>query len=641
MASQGLEALELSEEAQSIMELIDQGSNFLLSGGAGSGKTYSLVEVIRAVIHAKPIATIACITYTNAAVQEIESRVDHPNLHVSTIHEFLWHNIKHFQAELQDTIIELINDEDELRFKKDDAVDVDRSFFENLENGIQYKEFVRIKHGIISHDELIIVAHKMYAKYQKLCAITKDTYPYIFLDEYQDTDKKVVEILLLHLKKSEKNNVVGFFGDAMQSIYEGSVGNLDAYKESTHPQIQEVQKVQNRRNPLSIINLANLLRNDGLTQIASDDVLAPNMNPKGKVKDGSVLFLYSSDDDLSRVRNNLGWDFTDSKHTKELNLTHNLIANKAGFEGFMRIYDGDKILGYVKRLKAYIKNNSIVINTEGKTLEDVMSELQNGKSGSALSAVSPTNGMKEYISRYPANYQAALRYPYDEISSIYIDKDQLIDDKKNDTEDPGKVSSNRDDLIKHLFSIQHNIRLYQEKRFNEFIKHTDFNISSQEDKVRLKSIIEAFIQVGGKSVEQIIDEADTNNIVKIGDQLQFFKERKRYVYQQVAELPFSQFQKLYEYLEGFTPFSTQHKTKGAEFKNVFVILDDGRWNHYNFENLFTGQGNVSVLHRTQKIFYVCCTRTKESLAVFYHEPSTEVINKAKEWFGSENVINLD
>jgi DNA helicase-2/ATP-dependent DNA helicase PcrA len=93
-------------------------------------------------------------------------------------------------------------------------------------------------------------------------------------------------------------------------------------------------------------------------------------------------------------------------------------------------------------------------------------------------------------------------------------------------------------------------------------------------------------------------------------------------------------------LEGYTPFSTQHKTKGTEFNNVLVVLNNANWNKYNFENLFLGNGKDSVLSRTQKIFYVCCTRTKENLAVYYNNPNEKVIAKAKEWFGEKNVVNL-
>ena len=89
-----------------------------------------------------------------------------------------------------------------------------------------------------------------------------------------------------------------------------------------------------------------------------------------------------------------------------------------------------------------------------------------------------------------------------------------------------------------------------------------------------------------------------------------------------------EFQELYQYLEGSTPFSTQHKTKGAEFNNVLVILDNGDWNKYNFEYLFTDSGTDSVRERTQKIFYVCCTRARENLAVYYHDPAPIVILKA-------------
>ncbi|MEN5386783.1 AAA family ATPase [Aliarcobacter skirrowii] len=79
----------LEPEVISIFEHIENGKNFLLSGGAGSGKTYSLVQVIKEIIEKKPTVKVACMTYTNAAVKEIEERVNHNNLQVSTIHDFL------------------------------------------------------------------------------------------------------------------------------------------------------------------------------------------------------------------------------------------------------------------------------------------------------------------------------------------------------------------------------------------------------------------------------------------------------------------------------------------------------------------------------------------------------------------------
>lgn len=91
----------LEQEVEDIFGLIGSGKNFLLSGGAGSGKTYSLVSVINEIYNLNPKARIACITFTNAAVHEIENRVSNSKLWISTIHDFLWKNISPFQEELK------------------------------------------------------------------------------------------------------------------------------------------------------------------------------------------------------------------------------------------------------------------------------------------------------------------------------------------------------------------------------------------------------------------------------------------------------------------------------------------------------------------------------------------------------------
>src|SRR5690606_9085482 len=104
--------------------------------------------------------------------------------------------------------------------------------------------------------------------------------------------------------------------------------------------------------------------------------------------------------------------------------------------------------------------------------------------------------------------------------------------------------------------------------------------------------------------EEVITDANEKEICMIDDKLNDFKEKKEYLYNRVKDVKFSEFQKLYEYLEGQTPFSTQHKTKGAEFDNVLVMLDNGGWNNYNFEKMFLGTASPSVGERTKKIFYV-------------------------------------
>lgn len=637
--------LNLEPEVREIFQSIDNGRNFLLSGGAGSGKTYSLVNVIRQAIAENPTAKVACMTYTNAAVKEIEERVNHKNLNVSTIHDFLWDSIKHFQKELKEALIALANNEEVTRISIEEVNPVPENYYAVLPDGVQYKEFVRIREGIISHDELLIVANYLFEKYSKLSSIVKDKYKFIFIDEYQDTSKAVVETFLTHFKKSERTNIIGFFGDAMQSIYEDGIGNLDDYKGDDAEKVNEIPKKQNRRNPQLVIDLANKLRTDGIIQEPSADPKAPNM-VGGVIKQGTVLFLHSTDGDINKVEAfleaNYAWDFNNSKETKELNLTHNLIAGKAGFRNLMDIYDKDHILSFRDRIKKYIKDNNVATDFSENTFGEVIEALQQGKSGRELNAVRPTNTMQVFIDGNAELYNYAKSLKYSEFSKMYVDKDQLLDDKKQDEDDENKKGSKRDNLVKHLFKIQNNISLYQNKKYNEFLRATDyhFKITSIASKKALKENIESLVNVGDNTIEQVINDANEKRICLIDDKLIAFKENKEYLYNRVKDVKFSEFQKLYEYLEGQTPFSTQHKTKGTEFDNVLVILDNGGWNNYNFGNLFLGTGSASVLDRTQKIFYVCCTRAKENLTVFFHNPDADVIAKAKVWFGEDNVIDI-
>ncbi|WP_339695913.1 ATP-dependent helicase [uncultured Marixanthomonas sp.] len=626
--------IEVLDEFKQIINHIGNGNNFLLSGGAGSGKTYTLVQVIKKCIEDFPTSKVACMTYTNAAVKEIEERVNHKNLNVTTIHDFLWDNIKHFQKELKQSLIVLANDDLITRINISSVSPVPDDFFNGLEKGIQYKEYLRLQEGIISHDELLILANHLFQTYPKLNDILKDRFKFIFVDEYQDTSKLVIEIFLEHFKLSNKKNIIGFFGDAMQCIYDNTVGNLDEYKGEEDDKVREVKKQQNRRNPKLVIDLANRLRTDGLVQTESDDNNAPNMNNDGTLKVGDVQFLYSDDNNIEVVKEHLGWDFNDSKNTKELNLTHNLIADKAGIRNLMNIYNSDGIIQYKNRVRKYIKDNGV---------DEDFSAMTFGKVSDFLVGVSPTNRMQQFIDDNPELYDVARNQNWEVFSKIYVDKDQLLDDKKQSEDDENKKGSKRDALIRHLFKIENNIFLYSNNRYNEFLRATDyrFNIRKIEDKKVLKTNIESLINVGEKTIEEVINEANENGVCLIDDKLERFIADKEYLFNRVKNVKYKEFQKLYIYLEGFTPFSTQHKTKGAEFDNVLVILDNGGWNNYNFKNLFLVEGSESVLERTQKLFYVCCTRSKEKLAIYFNSPNEAVLAKAIEWFGVENVIDLN
>ena len=629
------EGLELEPEVVEVLKHIADGKSFLLSGGAGSGKTYSLVQVIGELLRTNLSDCIACITYTNAAVREIESRVVSDRLSVSTIHDFLWAAISPFQAELRRILISSMNGDDP-KINPGSTVVSDNMF---IGKTIEYKEFRILGEGIISHDEVITVARGMFEAYPKIRDILRDRFRYILVDEYQDTAPDVVSILLDFLPQSKREGICGFFGDAMQSIYDEGVGSIQDYV--AKGAVVEVKKEQNRRNPRLVYELANRLRSDGIVQHASDDQDAPNMSG-GEVKDGSIRFYYSLGeiDELDAVRKELKWDFDDVDETKELNLTHNLIAPQAGFGDLMEIYDKDGVLSFRDRIVRFVKEQNDFEKYDNLTFGEVINAVQMGKTGRALSAVSPTAGMKSFITGHPDWFDDAKASNFLIFRRMYVDKEQLIDDKKQSEEEATRKGSQRCPFIKHVFKIQEIVHLYRRSRYNEFLRRTEFRLSHAKDKVRLKNCIDEIIAMKDHPVIDVIKFAHERGLVIMDDSFNDFQQHKPYLFNRVISVKYDSYQKLYEYLEGRTTYSTQHKIKGREYDRVLVILDSGGWNKYNFNYLFEGGGTDSVRLRTEKLFYVCCTRAKDTLAVYFRNPSAVAVKRAKAWFGGDNVFQV-
>lgn len=110
---------------------------------------------------------------------------------------------------------------------------------------------------------------------------------------------------------------------------------------------------------------------------------------------------------------------------------------------------------------------------------------------------------------------------------------------------------------------------------------------------------------------------------------------------------YSEVIKLADFINGFTPFATQHSVKGAEFSDVLVILSGG-WNHYNWPKFLEllHSGNVSAkdqsgYFRARNLFYVAISRPKRRLAVLATQAlSSNALAAAGRLFGQVNVVSL-
>lgn len=115
----------------------------------------------------------------------------------------------------------------------------------------------------------------------------------------------------------------------------------------------------------------------------------------------------------------------------------------------------------------------------------------------------------------------------------------------------------------------------------------------------------------------------------------------------LRQVPYKEVVEVVKFVEGQTPFATQHSVKGAEFENVLVVLGGG-WNHYNWPQLFElletkaiNGKNEKGFYRARNLFYVSISRPMKRLAVFSTQKlSDAALLSIERLFGAGSVVAL-
>lgn len=435
----------MATEIEKIVEHAHNQRSFVLTGGAGSGKTYALIETIKGVYALRPKAKIACITFTNVAVNEIKERAPFEDLVVLTIHEFLWMVISRYQNELKACLAELIRLG---TIKVDDPYLFDKAHFEALRKNIEYREWTNYANGVISHDDLISITSYMFEHHTRMGQIVADRYDYIFIDEYQDTFPEVILGPIRQILKLKRNCTIGLFGDPMQAIYDrSSPENVDVL-------IQEGLLVReatlfNRRNPSKVLDFINQLRLDDIKQEMAGGVHDPNTG-----KNGSILFLYSEKNE--RIENikkspSIPSDFSDD--LKELFLVKRFIAEQAGFASLHDVYVDDPIIKLCKySLSGKLKKLGYVLSTE-ETFKDVLDLVQ----------TEIPDDLQRYSKAHGNIIDRSLGYKFENMNRTRLDADLYMGTKKMSEYDLRDRGQRCDDLIQHLMGLQEVITHYYRK----------------------------------------------------------------------------------------------------------------------------------------------------------------------------------
>ena len=341
-----------------VIACLGEGRSFLLEAGAGAGKTYSLVETLRHLIGTESQRLrrnnqrIACITYTNAATAVINSRIDGNTLvFTDTIHAFCWSLIKGFQPALRRGVSEIEAWQERLA----EAGGVGNR---QIDYDLGHR---RITDELLSlhHDDVLalMVALLPLKKFQ---AILAAKYPFILIDEYQDTNREVMTAIKAHLLGRKGGPQIGLFGDHWQRIYENTCGHV------TPEVLQELGKGANFRSATAVVKVLNAMRPE-LLQAVKDEAfvgsaVAYHTNAwvgvrrtgaggghwKGDLPaDVAHQFLEAF---ITKLKAE-GWDLSAEK-TKVLMLTHNVLAAEQGYANLRGVFSYTD--EYIKKQDDYV-----------------------------------------------------------------------------------------------------------------------------------------------------------------------------------------------------------------------------------------------------------------------------------------------
>ena len=587
--------------------------SFFLFAGAGSGKTYSLVLLLKKIHNSigKDLLlqgkNVAVITFTNAATDEIINRLDYsPIFHISTIHSFVWEVIKYYQSDIKRLYCSYIEEdlkalEKKIKETKNKTTKTYLSSVEKLEcqkerlaKAQTIEKFVYNPNGsnpeynALKHAEVIRISARMIIESRMLQRIIAQRYPILLIDESQDTKKELVDVFFEIQRNFADIFTLGLLGDQKQRIYADGKENIE---DSIPTEWEKPVKRMNYRCAKRIIQLAN--------DIGKDIDINAEQRPREDANDGFVrLFIIQQRDGLNKdeIEQNVmrimseqtrdeKWAAIDAD-VKVLTLEHMMAARRLGFSSFFApLYKVSKyqmtfLQGTVSEIEFFTKE---VLPIAESIKEDGRIALEILKKHSPLLSGQDTKN------------------PYE----LYL--------------------KCREEAIKVA------------------------NLVNENETIRV--VVDEIIKSQLLIVPDVVKQAYMLNPSDIEDTV----EEDIRAWLEVMDLPINMVRSYDDYVNHRSQFDTHQGVKGLEFDRVMVIIDDSeiRGFLFSYDKLFgvkdlsdadlknKENGKETSIERTQRLFYVTCTRAKNSLAVVMYTNNSEGVKTEtikKGWFEESEII---
>lgn len=607
-----------TEADNQIRTCLDEQKSFAMVAGAGSGKTTSLIEAldyIRATQGAKLLQNdqqVVCITFTKRAVAVITKRLGFDELfHVSTLHSFLWGVIARFQTDIREALrTKLIPDLIRRAAEKDNGgtsraalkarakvtelteqlsqLDAVEDF--RYDDGSTYSDFST---GQIGHDDMIVLSGHLVSEKTLLRRAVGAKFPFIFVDEAQDTFDGV--IAAFNLICSEPGlPLVGYFGDPMQQIYGNGTGSFWEAEG-----IYQITKKENFRSAPPVVNLLNSFRKD-VAQVPA--------GPNAEI-DGSVQLTLVQAEEPEEPRNRYSaeqldrglrrfdeavtaWGWANNTDAKRLFLVRQMIARRLDFSNLHSLFTGP--YASAKAQSEYEEGSHFLLRPFVNVLCPLIEAHQHGEQRTMI----------EILGRESPAYEATGKNSTETLKTMLARANSAIA-KLNDLWSDATIK----DVL--MFAKE-----------QELCKFSPRLVTHLEREPRDEDYDEGLHSV----------------------------DRSDWLSDAFFAMPTSELKQYCEFVQDNTPLSTQHGSKGEQYDDVLVVFDDveAAWSQYSFTKLLTpqtsGEATEGQRERSRKLAYVCFSRAKVNLRILLftanpNEAQGELVSSGL--FTAEQVNILD
>jgi DNA helicase-2/ATP-dependent DNA helicase PcrA len=590
-----------TESDASLKLLLEQQekSAFIMVAGAGSGKTTSLIKALDYLKNENggeyryKCKKIACITYTEVAVKEILEDLGESELfHISTIHSFLWAVIRPFKTDVVNWMVSRINEKifeaqehiDKPRTREATKVrlrsDIERyrlqiPIVECVEK-ISYGTGGNFTEGILGHSDILKLVPQIIIDNVLLQKVIAHKYPVILIDESQDTKPAFVDALKAIYETAETSFCLGFFGDPMQKIYMEGIGPIN--REAGW---ELIVKEENFRCPQSVLRVINNIRRaDNDLQQTRGRMIHTTQGVESVQGSANVFIFQQSEDnhaEIEDVREWLAQSQNDPLWSEEggdirmLVLLHRMAALRLNFNS---IYSALNDNGNTSLKNGLLDGTSWVLRDFLNTIIPIMDAKIKGDDFQVISILKQKSSL----------FTQARLYGLD----ISVILDRLVED------------------VDYLVSAMSS----EERTIKDLLLHLHARNTIVLD--------ERYIPYLTNDIEE---DNDQNAAV-----LSFLN------------CPLNEILQYKKYIEEVSPFVTQQGVKGAQFERVLLVIndDEGRQNAFSYGKLFgytnlsdrdnanIESGKESVIERTRRLLYVCCSRAEKDLAIIIFVPDVQL-----------------